>query len=215
MSLRKNLLIDMAAFIGLLLSMEPRFTGIAVHEWFCLAFTGLIITHIVIHWGWVVATGKRFIKNILSLSRLRLVLDVLVFISFTVVMLSGILISESVLALFGLDREAGEEMRRGLAGGMPGLNLNQGSGFDGAFPGGFRPEGMGAAFSWRRIHDISANLTILLVALHVALNWEWVNNACRRLVITPFMQRRRVGLPVEGRLAPVTVNQKQNRGSDV
>jgi hypothetical protein len=48
---------------------------------------------------------------------------------------------------------------------------------------GLHPQGR---FAWRRIHDLAANLTLLLVAVHVALRWEWVKAAFLRLVVSPF-----------------------------
>ncbi len=36
------------------------------------------------------------------------------------------------------------------------------------------------SFFWRRIHDLSANLTLLVVAIHVGLHWDWVVGAVKR-----------------------------------
>ena len=41
-------------------------------------------------------------------------------------------------------------------------------------------------FVWRRIHDASANFTLVIVAIHVALHWRWILNAFQRL----FSRRR-------------------------
>jgi hypothetical protein len=38
------------------------------------------------------------------------------------------------------------------------------------------------SFFWRRIHDVSANLTLLIVAIHVGLHWDWVVSAVKRYV---------------------------------
>lgn len=43
-----------------------------------------------------------------------------------------------------------------------------------------------ARYAWRRIHDLAANVTLALVAIHVALRWEWVKAAFVRLVMDPF-----------------------------
>jgi len=53
---------------------------------------------------------------------------------------------------------------------------------------GLHPAGR---FAWRRIHDLAANLTFLLVAVHVALRWEWVKAAFIRLFVTPFRKTKR------------------------
>src|SRR6266545_3578349 len=41
---------------------------------------------------------------------------------------------------------------------------------------------VGARYGWRRIHSLAANLTLVLVAIHVALRWEWVKAAFLRLI---------------------------------
>ena len=40
--------------------------------------------------------------------------------------------------------------------------------------------------AWKSIHELSANLTLVLTAVHVALRWEWVKAAFIRLFVTPF-----------------------------
>lgn len=100
----KNYFIDLLALIGLLIALEPRMTGISFHEWFALALAGLIVIHIVIHWQWVANVTRRFFKHINDLSRWKYTLDTAVFISFTIAIFSGFMVSESVLPYFGLAR---------------------------------------------------------------------------------------------------------------
>lgn len=151
MSVRKNLVVDAVAFAGLLIVLDPRLTGIAIHEWFSVAFAALLVFHLAIHWSWLTSAVKRFVKTI-PLTRGKLVLNALIFIGFTVATMSGFMISESILELFGVRR-----------------SMN---------------------FSWREVHEISSNLTLLLVGIHVALNWTWVRNAFRRLTGEPLPGRQ-------------------------
>lgn len=44
-------------------------------------------------------------------------------------------------------------------------------------------------FFWRALHSLSANLTLLIVAVHIALNWKWVVNAFKNLVRRPHARR--------------------------
>jgi hypothetical protein len=37
-------------------------------------------------------------------------------------------------------------------------------------------------FFWRRIHDVSAHFTLLVVAIHVGLHWDWIVNTAKRLL---------------------------------
>jgi len=36
---------------------------------------------------------------------------------------------------------------------------------------------------WTTLHDLSANLTLLLLAVHLALHWHWIVNAFNRYVL--------------------------------
>lgn len=44
-------------------------------------------------------------------------------------------------------------------------------------------------FVWRRLHALSADATLVIVAVHVALHWRWIADALRRYV---FRARRSV-----------------------
>jgi hypothetical protein len=42
-----------------------------------------------------------------------------------------------------------------------------------------------AGFAWRGLHDVSANLGLLLLGIHTALHWNWIVGAFRRRLIQP------------------------------
>jgi hypothetical protein len=102
MSTKTNLLVDSLIFGGFLLAFEPRLTGIAVHEWFSLALAATLLFHVALHWDWVVQVATRFFRKLFHESRLNLALDLMLFLSFVLVMFSGILISRSVVNVLGL-----------------------------------------------------------------------------------------------------------------
>lgn len=108
-----NLLIDIAIFIAFLLATAPRLTGIAIHEWLSIAFGAAIITHLLLHWSWIVGITKQFFRRANAGSRLSYVLNILLFIDTTVIIATGLLISQEVLPLFGLHL-AGEGIWRRL-----------------------------------------------------------------------------------------------------
>ena len=166
MSVRTNFFVDLAAFVGILLALEPRMTGIAVHEWLSLAVAGTVIVHLLLHWDWVTNLSKRFFNNPLHISRVNYVVDLLAFISFIVAMLSGLVISRVVMPSFDIQ----------LVGG----------------------------FGWRGIHNTSANLTLLLVAVHFGLHWDWVRNVFQRIFTPPFKQPNAGTLPPQ--IQPVVIN---------
>lgn len=159
---KKNFLIDIAIFLAFLVAMEPRFGGIAVHEWLSIALAAAIVVHLLLHWQWIVGVGGRFFRRLWHASRLKFVVDALLFVASVAVMLSGLLISRSALPALGIPVEHG---------------------------GG----------TWRALHSLSADLSILLVGLHFALNWDWVVRVTRRSLLEPLaglLRARRTPAPV-------------------
>jgi hypothetical protein len=152
MNTKLNFWIDIATFIGFMIAMEPHSTGITLHEWFTVAAVGTLIVHFVLHWDWFIRLTSRFFVKLFHSSRLNYLIAIAIFVGFTTIMVSGLMISEHF---------------------VPSL--------------GFHPE---ARFAWRRIHDLAANLTFLLVAVHVALRWDWVKAAFIRLVVAPFRKAK-------------------------
>ena len=42
-----------------------------------------------------------------------------------------------------------------------------------------------ASQSWRMIHSLTANLTLLTLGIHVALHWKWITANISRYILTP------------------------------
>lgn len=148
-----NLAIDSMIFVAFLIAMAPHFSGTAVHEWLSIAFGAAIITHLLLHWQWLVEVTKRFFKQAQWSARINYVLNTLLFIDMTIVIFTGLMISEAALPLFGVHM---------ASGGV-----------------------------WRRLHDTSANIVLVLVGLHIALHWQWIVNMVKRYAIAPLLPRRR------------------------
>lgn len=153
MNTKLNFWIDVTVFAGFMIAMEPRATGITVHEWLTVAAVGTLIVHFVLHWDWFIRLTSRFFVKLFHSSRLNYLVAIAIFIGFTSLMVSGLMISEHF---------------------VPSL--------------GFHPDGR---YAWKSIHELAANLTLLLVAVHVALRWEWVKAAFLRLVVAPFRKIQR------------------------
>jgi hypothetical protein len=148
-----NFWIDVAIFAGFMVAMEPRSTGITIHEWFTVAAVGTLIVHFVLHWDWFIRLSTRFFAKLFHSSRLNYLVAIAIFFGFISIMVSGFMISEHFIPSLGLHPQV--------------------------------------RYAWRRIHDLAANLTLLLVAVHVALRWEWVKAAFLRLVVAPFRKINR------------------------
>ena len=91
--------------------------------------------------------GKSFFRKIWHQSRLNFVVDTLFFIAMTGVMFSGLLISESVLATFGIQ-----------------LDMDR---------------------SWKSIHVLLSDASVILLGIHFALHWKWVVTNIGRHVMNP------------------------------
>jgi cytochrome b len=144
---RTKLLIDIAIFIGFLITMEPHTSGLTVHEWLATALLAVLIVHLLLNWDWIVRITRRFIGKMKSQSRINYILNWLLFIDGTIIMLSGFMISQSLMPALGIQ-----------------LPRN---------------------FAWRELHNLSANLFLVLLGLHTALHWNWIVDACKRYIFQP------------------------------
>jgi cytochrome b len=99
----RNLLVDATIFIAFLLATDPHATGQTIHEWLGIAFGVGIITHLLLHWKWIVNVVRRFFTRLPGQVRINLLLNVLLFVVMTLIIFSGLMISKVVLSTFGLE----------------------------------------------------------------------------------------------------------------
>jgi cytochrome b561 len=156
-----KLLIDLGIFVGFLITMEPHASGLTIHEWLATSLIAVLIVHLLLSWDWIVQITRRFFSRMNRQSRINYILNWLLFIDGTVIMLSGFMISESLMPALGLQ-----------------LPHN---------------------FAWRSLHDLSANLFLVLLGLHTALHWNWIVDTFKRYVFQPigklFSRRSRKDIP--------------------
>lgn len=148
---RTKLLLDIGTFLAFLITMDPRFSGLAIHEWLSLALAGTIIIHLLLNWEWIVNVTKRLFVKATNGARVNYVLNWLLFIDGILIMLSGIMISESAMPTLGIT-----------------LPVN---------------------FAWRRLHDMSANIALLIMGLHLAMHWNWIVTTVKRVFFSGAKQR--------------------------
>ena len=144
---RTKLVLDILIFFGFLIAMDPRSTGVAIHEWLTVASMAAVITHILLSWAWIVQLTRRFFCMSALRPRLNYILNVLLFIDVVLIMYTGIMISEAFVPSLGLS-----------------LPRN---------------------FSMRELHDMTANLFVILLGLHTALHWDWIVNTFKRYIFRP------------------------------
>ncbi|NTW01067.1 MAG: DUF4405 domain-containing protein [Oscillochloris sp.] len=107
-----NLVVDIGIFLAFLIAMAPHFSGMTIHEWLGIAFGATIVSHLVLHWQWVVQVTKRFFSKVQWSARLNYILNALLFIDMTVIIFTGLMISEEALPLFGLELAHGGIWKR-------------------------------------------------------------------------------------------------------
>ena len=97
-----NLFLDLTLLAGFLITMEERLTGRTLHEWLGIALGAALMIHLFLHWNWIVTVTQRFVGNLSRRTRLNTILNAALFITFGLIMISGLLISESVVGMLGL-----------------------------------------------------------------------------------------------------------------
>lgn len=100
MSPRSRLALDAGLFVALLVAYYPARTGIVIHEWLSIAVVVPLLVHLLVNWDWTVRVAARFVDRLLSASRLNLVVDVVLFVWAVALMLSGLMVSQAISALF-------------------------------------------------------------------------------------------------------------------
>ena len=102
MSTKTNLILDLTMFGAFLAVTNPHLTGTTVHEWLAVSLAGAVISHLLLHWDWIMKIGREFFKKLWHQSRLNFVVNTLFFIAMSGTLFSGLMISQSVLATFGI-----------------------------------------------------------------------------------------------------------------
>ena len=144
---RTKLWLDIIIFVAFLVTMDPRSSGIAIHEWLSLAMLAALTLHLLLSWDWIINISQRFLGKLGTQNRINYILNWLLFIDGTLLIVSGVMISEVAMPFLGIRL----------------------------------PEG----FAWRRLHDMSANLGLLMLGLHTALHWSWIVNTFSRYLVKP------------------------------
>lgn len=104
---RIKLVIDIIIFFIFLIAMDPRSSGIAIHEWLATSAIAALVVHLLLSWDWIVNITRRFVGKVNSISRINYILNWLLFIDGTVIMLSGFMISQSLLPFLGIQLPRG------------------------------------------------------------------------------------------------------------
>jgi Domain of unknown function (DUF4405) len=109
---RTNLLVDIALFTAVMVAMAPHFSGVAIHEWLSIALGAAIITHLLLHWQWIVEVTRRLFRGAQASARVNYVLNTVLFVDMTVIIFTGLMISRVVLPLIAIQTAPGGVWRQ-------------------------------------------------------------------------------------------------------
>jgi hypothetical protein len=107
----RDLAVDVTIFAAFLIATAPRLSGEAIHEWLGIALGAAIVTHLLLHWQWIVATTKRIVSKLPWPTRINYLLNVLFFIDMTIIIFTGLMISKTALPALGIQLAAGGAWR--------------------------------------------------------------------------------------------------------
>ena len=99
---KTKLVLDVLIFIAFLIAMEPRSSGIPIHEWLAISILAVLVVHLLLSWDWIVQTTRRFLGKLNTQTRLNYLLNWSLFIDVMLLMLSGLVISEVVMPTLGI-----------------------------------------------------------------------------------------------------------------
>jgi hypothetical protein len=95
------LVLDAMLFLLLAMLLEPRFEGLALHEWIGLAVIPLIVVHMLFGWGWIATSMVRLFRPGVWRLRVNALLNLLLFVSLVVTCFSGVMTSFVALPALG------------------------------------------------------------------------------------------------------------------
>jgi len=98
---RLDFWLDGLLLVAYTLAYSLGFTGIAVHEWLGIGLGVVLLIHLTLHWDWVVRTTQKLLRRN-GRERFVWLVNLLLLVSMTLCIASGILISEVALPALGI-----------------------------------------------------------------------------------------------------------------
>src|SRR5215471_15058817 len=98
---RLDFWLDVLLLVGYTLAYSLGFTGIATHEWLGIGLGVALLVHLTLHWDWVIRTTGKLLRPG-GRERFVWLINLLLLVSMTLCIASGILISEVALPALGI-----------------------------------------------------------------------------------------------------------------
>jgi len=93
MKQKTNWWIDLVLFTAFIATYFLDLTGVELHQWLGVFSGVLALYHLLIHWNWVVAVSKRFLRSTSIRTRYFFTIDAALLIGFVLIVVSGLVIS--------------------------------------------------------------------------------------------------------------------------
>jgi Domain of unknown function (DUF4405) len=98
---RLDFWLDGLLLVAFTLAYSLGFTGIATHEWLGIGLGVVLLVHLTLHWDWVIRTTQKLLRPG-GRERFIWLVNLLLLLSMTLCIASGILISEVALPQLGI-----------------------------------------------------------------------------------------------------------------
>ena len=98
---RLDFWLDALLLVAFTLAYSLGFTGIATHEWLGIGLGVVLLVHLTLHWDWVIRTTRKLVSRG-GRERFVWLVNLLLLLSMTLCIASGILISEVALPQLGI-----------------------------------------------------------------------------------------------------------------
>jgi hypothetical protein len=103
--------LDALLLVAYTLAYSLGFTGIATHEWLGIGLGVVLLVHLTLHWDWVIRTTSKLLRRD-GRERFVWLVNLLLLVSMTLCIVSGILISEVALPQLGITLPASSFWRQ-------------------------------------------------------------------------------------------------------
>ena len=120
------------------------FTGLILHEWIGLAIAVMIVAHLLLSWTWIDSSARRLFSRNAGRTPTHRRINYILTVSLFACVTAQIL-SGALISQHAI----------------PALTSKP-------------AVALAANFSWDRIHHTLSNFALVLVSLHLAINWTWL-----------------------------------------